>query len=135
MITINPAWLEPNAVVPVDADTTQQLVAAIGALQQRIGVLQEQMSQEQQGALLYIAAIVERAVGVGVNMTFSDEDMQRAMDLDLERADPPDGGLVLRVLRKAEPPQPPRLVVDNAPVLAKAEKTIVLLDPSGQPNQ
>lgn len=110
----------------------------LSLVEQRIGVLNEQMRQEQQGALLYIAAVVERAVGVGANMTFSDEDMQRAMGLELERADPTDGGLILRVLRKAAPPvppQPPRLVVDNTPVLAKAEKPIVLLDPSGQPNQ
>jgi hypothetical protein len=42
----------------------------------------------------------------------------------------PDGGLVLRVLRKPEKTEP-RLVIDNAPVLAKAHKPIVLLDPSG----
>ena len=104
-------------------------------LQRQIGLLKEELQRQQQGALLYIAAIVERAVGAGVNMTFSDEDMQRAMDLELQRADPPEGGLILRVLRKAEPQPAPRLVVDNAPVLAKASKSIVLLDPSGQPNQ
>lgn len=132
---IDHKFLEPNAIVPVDMQTTQQLVSTAIALRQRIGVLEEELRQEGEGALLFLAAIVERAVGVGVNMTFSDVDMQRAMDLELQRADPPEGGLILRVLRKAEPPPAPRLVVDNAPVLAKASKSIVLLDPSGQPNQ
>jgi len=106
-------------------------------LKRQLAELRSEMRMQQQGALLYIAAIVERAVGVGVQMTLSEGDMIRAYDLELERADPPHGGLVLRVRRNGglqDEPEAPK-IAPPAPVLAKAERTIVLLDPSGRPNQ
>ena len=109
----------------------------IESLKQRISDLEAEMEQQQDGALMYIAAVVAEAVGVGNEMWLSNGDLCAAAGLELERGDAADGGLVLRVTRPdttEAQPEPP-LVIERKPVLAKANKTIVLLDPSGEPNQ
>ena len=85
--------------------------------------------QQQQGALLYLAAVVGRAVAHGTTLTMSRADMEEAMSLVLERGDTPDGGLALRVYKEM-PPVEPSLILPLAPVLAKAKRTIILLDTS-----
>ena len=105
-------------------------------LQAQLEALRQDYDAQQRGALLYIAAIVKKAVGVGVEMRLSAEDMIKANDLILERAESSNGGLALRLLRPPEVEQPaPSIVTEHRPVLAKATPSIVLLDPSGRPNQ
>jgi hypothetical protein len=117
--------------------TEGEPVDTIESLQQRIAQLESEMQQQQAGALMYIAAVVAHAVGVGHEMRLSNGDLCAAAGLELERGDAADGGLVLRVTRpdtaEVQPELP--LVVERKPVLARAETTIVLLDPSGEPNQ
>lgn len=113
---------------PMNEQTQTELAAA----RQRIAYLEDELRNQQTGACLYIAAIVERAVGVGVTMTLSELDMVRAYDLILERGEPADGGMAVRVLREtavaAEPDKKPAIITEMNPVLAKAHQPIILLD-------
>lgn len=122
--------------------TIEDLQAELDAAKGELQALRANYEAEQHGAILWITAVVGRAVAHGTNMTFSKEDMEEAMQLELERADNDRGGVTLRVIeRKPEPeytmvPEPPKqLITELSPVLAKPKKTIVLLDPSGRPNQ
>ena len=117
------------------AQLEQQLTAATAerdAARLRIAYLEDEQRNQQGGALLFIAAIVERAVGVGVTMTLSNLDMMRAYDLTLERGDTKDGGMAVRVLRRpAEVEQPAThsaIITEPNPVLAKVQHPIILLD-------
>lgn len=124
--------------------TIEDLQADLDATKGELQALRASYEAEQNGAILWITAVVGRAVAHGTNMTFSKEDMEEAMQLELERADTDNGGVILRVIkREPEPdpdfypiPEPPKqLITELSPVLAKPKKTIVLLDPSGKPNQ
>ena len=107
-------------------------IAERDAAERALAVAQVEHDQQQQGALLYIAAIVGRAVAHGTTMTLSKADMEEAMSLVLERGDTPDGGLALRVYKLNVPPADPdpSLILPLAPVLAKVERPIILLDTS-----
>lgn len=114
---------------------------ALAAAVQKIALLESEMIAQQEGALLYIAAIVERAVGVGVTMTLTEAEMIGACSLILERGDTADGGMAVRVLQGVREstnaaqyhPAPdasaqPTIITELAPVLAKAYQPIILLD-------
>lgn len=125
-------------------EVVQKLQADLDATKGELQALRAEYEAEQHGAILWITAVVGRAVAHGTNMTFSKEDMEEAMNLELERADNDRGGVTLRVVKYEPPPdpdfhpiqEPPKqLITELSPVLAKPKKTIVLLDPSGRPNQ
>ena len=114
---------------------------ALAAAVQKIALLESEMIAQQEGALLYIAAIVERAVGVGVTMTLTEAEMIGACSLILERGDTADGGMAVRVIQGVREstsaaqyhPTPdasaqPAIITELAPVLAKAYQPIILLD-------
>lgn len=118
--------------------------AGLENTEQALRALQKDYLDEQNGAFLWIAAVVGRAVAHGTRMTFSKADMEEAAHLILQRAEGPDGGVILLVedpVPAPDPdfhpiPEPPKkLITELSPVLAKAKKTIVLLDANGEPNQ
>lgn len=74
--------------------TTEELRAELEALR-------KELQDQQEGALLYLAAVVNAAAGVGNEMRLSNGDMMDATNLVLERGDLPDGGLALKVTRSA----------------------------------
>lgn len=110
-----------------------QLEAQLATMTQRENdmrqIIREQhaeLAAALEGALLYITALVLKATdGADVRtMAFTHDEMARAMDFQLERADMPDGSLVLRI---AEPEAPKSIVtLDKAKTLAKAAMQIVI---------
>jgi len=86
-----------------------QAIADRDTAEREVARLQVECEQQQQGALLYLAAVVGRAVTHGTTMTLSRQDMVDACDLILDRGDTPDGGLALRVIHgrtESEPETP-----------------------------
>lgn len=73
--------------------------AEIARLTAELKKANEESHAQQEGALLYIAAMVHK---IGGAVELSAKDMQAAMKLELSRADQADGGLWLRTA-KAEP--------------------------------
>ena len=127
----DPAATELRAVV---AD----IEASLAALRGEGEGLAAAYMREQEGALLFIAAIVSRAVPVGTAMVLTEADMLLANDLILERGDAPDGGFAVRVYPKDAAPsdeQPSLLAEPAPPVLAKAHRPIILLDTSRPTNE
>lgn len=114
----------------------------VAALKARISELEQALHAQGEGAALYLTAVVAHAVGVGVEFRIADEDMRAVMGLQLERADPENGDLILRVVRPEQPeltePQKTAVssvILEHKPVLAKAERPIILLDPNRPPNE
>jgi hypothetical protein len=111
-----------------------ELKRRVAELSQRVADLEKKMHDEAEGALLHLTAVVAHAVGVDVAIGFTNLDMLAATNLQLERADLEDGGMALLVTRKPEP-QEPSLILEHKPVLAKAERPIILLDPNRPPGE
>lgn len=126
----DPAATELRAVV---AD----IEASLAALRKESEGLAAAYMREQEGALLFIAAIVARAVPIGTAMVLTEADMLQANDLILERGDAPEGGFAVRVYPKeaAQDMQPSLILEPPEPVLAKAEKSIILLDTARPMNE
>lgn len=116
--------LAPNAIVPVDVNTTSQLVEAIRRLRDELDTRAREDAAQQAAALYYIAAVANKCGTDGV-LHLTAEDMKAAESLILERADDPDGGVMIRVSQEQQP-----AIVEWKPVLAKAERPIVLVDPA-----
>lgn len=112
--------LEPGAVVPIDHQTTRQLVEAVRSLRDELLAREKDASAEQAAALWYIAAVAHKCGTDGV-LHLTAEDMQAAESLILERADDPDGGVLIRVSQEQAPQ-----IVEHNPVLAKVDSSIVL---------
>ena len=121
---------------------------ALAAANQNIACLESEMIAQQQGALLYIAAIVKRAVGLGVTMTLTEAEMVSACSLILERRDTAEGGMEVRVLQgiratnsaaqstyAPDASAQPAIITELNPVLAKAYRPIILLDTSRAPGE
>lgn len=114
----------------------------VSALKARIRELEKELHDQTEGALMYLAAVVAHAVGIGVPIRFTNQDMIDAANLQLERADPENGDLILRVVRPEQPElkEPEKaavsaIITELNPVLAKAERPIILLDPNRPPNE
>lgn len=76
-----------------------------------IATLVANMHTEQTGALLYIAAIVHKFSDHTGTVRMTDKEMRAALPLILERADAPDGGLILRVTRPRDDDVEPPLII------------------------
>lgn len=109
-------------------------------------VLQAALDAQQQGALLYITAILLQLVGDENELHMSAAHMESAYSYTLEIGDLPDNGLALRVRQKPaklDPDGPLPSTVDmTTPLvlstdrpLVRVNQSVVLLDASGEPNQ
>ena len=112
--------LEPNAIVPVDMQTTRLLIDAIRSLRDELQARAEDARNDEAAALLWIAAVANKCGTDGV-LHLTDADMRAAANLVLERADDPDGGVLIRVSQEQAPQ-----IVEHTPVLAKVDSSIVL---------
>lgn len=117
----------------VDFDEVASLKARITQLEKAEADLIEQ----QNAAINYVTAVVAHAVGIGVTFGVSNKDMEACAGLMVRIARLEDGGLALRVDRpdapEAEEAKP--LILEHNPVLAKAERPIILLDTVRGPNE
>lgn len=112
------------------------MTKTVEQLQAELDALRREFENEQRGAILFITAVVGRAVAHGVTMKLSRADMEEAMSLVLERGDTPDGGLALRVYKETPPTAVDApLIQSHRPVLAKAERPIILLDTRRPPGE
>lgn len=116
----------------------------VAGLRQRVKELELALHAQAEGAAMYLTAVVAHAVGVDVEFRIADEDMRAVIDegLQLERADPDNGDLILRVVRPEQPElkEPEKkavsaIITELNPVLAKAERPIILLDSQRPPNE
>lgn len=98
---------EMTETSPAASDLEKAMAALAEAIAERdaaksaLAQAKAENEQQQQGALLFLAAVVGRAVAHGTTMTMSRGDMEEAMSLVLERGDTTDGGMALRVYKEA----------------------------------
>lgn len=113
----------------------------VAGLRTRVKELELALHAQAEGAAMYLLAVVAHAVGVGVEFRIANEDMRAVIDegLQLERADPENGDLILRVVRpeQQDEPEPAKsaIITELNPVLAKVERPIILLDTQRPPNE
>lgn len=104
------AWdTEATRGLEMDARVVEELVA-------RVAVLLKDSFDQQQGALLWIAAMVDKCGGTVI---LSKQDQLRARFLELERGDLDDGTTVLRV------EEPPKVEPAKSPIALASKQIIV----------
>lgn len=101
--------LQPQAAILCNEDTIAQLLSEVRRLR-------ADLDNEGNGALAYIAAIVLKSGG---RMELSNKDMVEGLYYSLERAERPDGGMILQAVK----PQELALAEFN-PVIAKPDMTL-----------
>jgi hypothetical protein len=112
------------------------MAGLIQNMRRQIDDLQRASLIQQEGAFLYITAMVHANGGA---VELSKEDMEAAIGLVLERGDPEDGGLILRTSRPEPsdgPPQaanddlaliqPSSIITEHNPTLAQVHQPIIL---------
>lgn len=95
--------------------TLAPLVVALDQAEDRLQQFAQDSLTEQQGALLFITAMVKRFGGETGVVQLSDADMRAATHYELMRHDSEDGGLLLKVERMHLPGDDPTVLDTSLP--------------------
>lgn len=94
-MTLDEMLATPEAVAPTP-ENLSTLLESCGQLRAQNRLLNQTIEAEGIGAMGFIAAIVNH---FGGKVTLSQREMERALELGLERAEQGDGSIIIRTVR------------------------------------